>query len=133
MSSTPSTTFASTKLIVHDLEGMARFYCDAYGFEQTGRIQADIDGEPIDEIFLGSGGDAGASLILMQYVERPAAPRGAVCLVFTTDDVDGLVARVCAAGGAVDVAPYQSDVTPYRAGFTTDPEGNRIENVEIPG
>ena len=125
--------FSFTKLVVDDLEGMSAYYQQAYGLKEHGRIQAEIDGDPIDEIFLGSGGDAGASLILMQYVERPAAPRGAVCLVFTTDDVDGLVARVCAAGGAVDVAPYQSDVTPYRAGFTTDPEGNRIENVEIPG
>ena len=132
MSETPRATFASTKLIVHDLEGMARFYCSAYGFEQTGRIQAAIGSEPIDEIFLGVEGGTGASLILMKYVERPAPVCGAVCLVFTTDDVEALVGRVRAAGGAVDVAPYQSDVTPYRAGFTTDPEGNRIENVEIP-
>ena len=133
MSDAPRSTFAATKLIVHDLEGMARFYCEAYGFEQTGRIQADIDGEPIDEIFLGAEGEAGGSLILMKYVERPAPPDGAVCLVFTTDDVNALAARVETAGGRIDVAPYQSEVTPYRAGFTTDPEGNRIENVEIRG
>jgi len=132
MTALPNATFASTKLIVHELEKMAQFYCDAYGFEQTGRIQADIDGEPIDEIFLGKEGGAGNSLILMKYVERPAPQNGEVCLVFTTDDIDALVERVAAAGGQIDVAPYQSDVTPYKAGFTTDPEGHRIENVEIP-
>ena len=133
MSDAPRTTFAATKLIVHDLEGMARFYCAAYGFEQTGRIQADIDGEPVDEIFLGAEGDGAGSLILMKYVERPAPPNGAVCLVFTTDDVDAVADRVAAAGGQIDVAPYQSTATPYRAGFTTDPEGNRIEHGQIPG
>lgn len=132
MSDPPHATFASTKLIVHDLEKMARFYCEAYGFEQTGRIQAAIDGEPIDEIFLAKPGGTGGSLILMKYVDRPAPQNGEVLLVFTTDDIEALVERVRAAGGHIDVAPYQSEVTPYKAGFTTDPEGHRIENVEIP-
>ena len=39
MSDSPQATFASTKLIVHDLEEMARFYCAAYGFEQTGWVE----------------------------------------------------------------------------------------------
>ena len=132
MSEMPGATFAATKLVVHDLEKMAPFYCDAYGFEQTGRIQAAIDGEPIDEIFLGREGAAGGSLILMKYVERPAPENGEVLLVFTTDDIEALCERVRAAGGHVEVAPYQSEVTPYKAGFTTDPEGHRSENVEIP-
>jgi predicted enzyme related to lactoylglutathione lyase len=128
-----TTTFATTKLIVHDLEKLATFYCEAYGFEQTSRIQADIAGEPIDEIFLGKDGEGGGSLILMKYVERPAPNNGEVALVFTTDDVEALCDGVRAAGGGVYVEPYQSDVTPYKAAFTTDPEGHLIENVEIPG
>ena len=132
MSATPATTFASTKLIVHDLEKLAAFYCEAYGFEQTGRIQAEIAGEAIDEIFLGMEGQAGGGLILMKYLERAAPLNGEVLLVFTTDDIDALCDRVRAAGGGIYVAPYQSDVTPYKAAFTTDPEGHLIENVELP-
>lgn len=133
MSPSPATTLTSTKLIVHDLDKLAAFYCEAYGFEQTGRLQAEIAGEPIDEIFLGKDGEAYSGLILMKFVERPAPSNGEVALVFTTDDIDALFDRVRAAGGGIHVAPYQSDVTPYKAGFTTDPEGHLIENVEIRG
>ncbi len=132
MSTTPATTFSSTKLIVHDLEKLAAFYCEAYGFEQTGRIQAEIAGEPIDEILLGRSGETGGGLILMKYVDRPAPQNGEVALVFTTNDIEALFDRVGAAGGAIYVAPYQSEVVPYKVGFTTDPEGHLIENVELP-
>ena len=131
MSSAPATTMASTKLVVHELDKTAAFYCEAYGFEQTGRMQAEIAGEPIDEIFLGKEGQAGPGLILMKYVDRPAPANGEVLLVFTTEDIDALVGNVRAAGGGVYVEPFQSDVTPYRAAFTTDPEGHLIENVEL--
>ena len=131
MSTAPATTMVSTKLVVHELDETAAFYCEAYGFEQTGRIQAEIAGEPIDEIFLGRPGQAGPGLILMKYVDRPAPTNGEVLLVFTTEDIDALVGNVRAAGGGVYVEPFQSDVTPYRAAFTTDPEGHMIENVEV--
>jgi predicted enzyme related to lactoylglutathione lyase len=94
-------------------------------------MQAEIAGEPIDEIFLGKEGQAGPGLILMKYVDRPAPENGELLLVFTTDDIDALVDSVRAAGGGVYVEPFQSDVTPYRAAFTTDPEGHLIENVEL--
>ena len=132
MAPSPATTFASTKLIVHDLEKMAAFYSEAYGFDQTGRVQAELAGEPIDEIFLGKSGESGGGLILMKYVDRPAAENGEVLLVFTTHDIDARFDRVRAAGGASYVEPVQSDVVPYKAGFTTDPEGHLIENVELP-
>ena len=131
MSDAQGTRLGPTKLIVHELEKTAAFYCQAYGFEQKGRIQAEIKGEPIDEIFLGRG-ESAADLILMKFVDRAPPQNGEVVLVFTTDDVDALAERVRAAGGGIYVAPYQSDATPYRAAFTTDPEGHLIENVEIP-
>lgn len=127
-----STTLGPTKLIVHDLEKAAAFYCEAYGFEQTGRIQADIGDEPIDEIMLGKPDAGGPGLIVMKWVERPAPVNGEVLLVFMTDDLEALVERVERAGGAVPLPPRQSEATPYRIAFTTDPEGHLIENVEIP-
>ena len=132
MSSNPATTFATTKLVVHDLEKMATFYCDAYGFAQTGRIQAEIGGEAIDEILLGKDGADGIPLILMKYGDRAAPSNGEVALGFTTDDINALFDRVQAAGGGVHVAPHQSEATPYLAGFLTDPEGHLIEIVELP-
>ena len=44
----------------------------------------------------------------------------------------GIADQIRAAGGAIYVEPFQSDVVPYKAGFTTDPEGHLIENVELP-
>ena len=128
-----SSTLLTTKLIVHDLEMTAAFYCDAYGFERTGRIQAEIAGEPIDEILLGRPGGPGSGLILMKYVDRPAPRNGEVVLVFSTDDLEALFARVRGAGGGIYVEPYQSETTDFKVGFSTDPEGHLIENLEIPG
>ena len=132
MSAASGTKLSTTKLVVHDLEKTAAFYCEAYGFEQTGRIQAKIGDEAIDEIFLGRSGEEGVPLILMKFVDRPAPRNGEVALVFTTDDVEALAERVRAAGGSVHIPPYQSEATPYKAAFTADPEGHLIENVELP-
>jgi predicted enzyme related to lactoylglutathione lyase len=127
-----TTTLVTTKLVVHDLEKTSAFYQQAYGFLERGRVQAAIDGEPIDEILLGLPDADGVPLILMKYVERSAPPIGEVALVFMADDLDALFGRVRAAGGRVRVAPYRSETTPFRAGFTTDPEGHLIENIERP-
>jgi len=123
-------TLSSTKLVVDDLDGARDFYCGAYGFSERARIQAEMIGEPIDEYLLGQGDDPGMPLILMKYVERPAPPIGEVALVFMTDDLDALFARVREHGGLVLVEPFTSEHAPVRAGFTADPEGHVIENIE---
>ena len=131
MSDTPS--LSSTKLIVGDLEKAKAFYCEAYGFCERGRIQAEMLGEPIDEYLLGRGDDPGVPLILVKYLERGAPPVGEeVALVFMASDLDALFQRVRASGGTVLVEPFQSEHAPMRAGFTADPEGHLIENIEMP-
>ena len=121
----------STKLVVEDLESTKNFYCKAYGFSERGRVQAEMLGEPIDEYLLGQGDDPGVPLMLMKYENRGRPPIGAeVALVFMTDDLDALFERVLAHGGRVLKAPFQSEQVPMRAGFTTDPEGHVIENIE---
>jgi len=125
-----STTLSSTKLVVDDLERAKDFYCGAYGFSERARIQAEMIGEPIDEYLLGLGDDPGVPLILMKYVERSAPPIGEAALVFMTDDLDTLFARVRELGGEVLVEPFTSKLAPMRAGFTADPEGHVIENIE---
>jgi predicted enzyme related to lactoylglutathione lyase len=123
----------STKLVVEDLESTKRFYCEAYGFSERGRVQAEMLGEPIDEYLLGQGDDPGVPLMLMKYLDRGRPPVGEeVALVFMTDDLDSLFERVRAHGGRVLKEPFQSDQVPMRAGFTADPEGHIIENIEAP-
>ena len=127
------TRLTSSKLIVEDLEATKGFYCGAYGFVERGRIQAEMLDEPIDEYLLGPPDEPGVPLMLMCYVERGRPPIGEeVALVFATDDLDALFARVRAHGGRVLVEPFQSEHAPMRAGFTADPEGHVIENIEMP-
>jgi catechol-2,3-dioxygenase len=50
-------SYSFTKLVVQDLEAMARYYRDVYGLDQHQRVTAEIDGAPIDEIILGIDGE----------------------------------------------------------------------------
>jgi predicted enzyme related to lactoylglutathione lyase len=127
---TTGTDLASTKLVVDDLEAMADYYGAVYGFTQAARVQAAIGGEPIDEVLLSLPGRNGFPLVLMRYTERSTPPTGEVALVFTTDDIDALFDRIVAHGGSVHVAPFQSEVVPFRAGFAHDPEGHLVEHIE---
>jgi predicted enzyme related to lactoylglutathione lyase len=128
------TSFGFTKLVVGDLEGMSRFYQEAYGLKPFDRVKADIAGDAIDEIMLGKDSAFGpGSVVLLQYPERPAPTPGAVILGFTTDDLDALVARVEAAGGSLHGEVKTSDVAPVRVAFLFDPEGNLAECVQVVG
>lgn len=130
---TTTARLISTKLVVEDLESTKNFYCEAYGFSERGRVQAEMLGEPIDEYLLGQGDDPGVPIMLMKYLDRGRPPVGEeVALVFMTDDLDALFERVRAHGGRVLKEPFQSEQVPMRAGFTADPEGHVIENIESP-
>ena len=98
------TTYAFTKLVVRDLDAMARYYGEVYGLAPIQRVQAKIDGAPIDQITLGRDGAYGG-LILLRWTDQDAPPNGDVILGFLTGDVDALFARAEAAGGRVRVAP----------------------------
>jgi predicted enzyme related to lactoylglutathione lyase len=129
----PSTSPAFTKLVVHDLERMAAFYHEAYGLHAVQRVRDEkIADEPIDEIMLSTDPDAAyGSLVLLRFLPREAAASGEVILGFTTDDLDGLLERVRAAGGSL-VGPVQELPERHvRVAFATDPEGHLAELVQI--
>ena len=124
------TAYSFTKLVVHDLEAMARYYADVYGLTQLQRVQAEIDSAPIDEIILGREG-AYAGLILLQWVGQDPPPVGEVILGFTTSDLAALVERAVGAGGAVRDAPHEvAAAGGLLVGFLTDPEGHLAEVVQ---
>ena len=128
------TPFSFTKLVVHDLEGMSAYYQRAYGLKEFERIQAEIEGDAIDEIFLGIDAAHGpGTLTLLQFPTRPAPTPGAIILGFVTDDLEALVAAVEAAGGTVREGIRESEAAPVRVAFTVDPEGNLAENVQVIG
>lgn len=127
-----SATYSFTKLVVHDLEAMTRFYGDVYGLEPIQRVEAEIGGEPIEEVILGRDGGYGG-LILLRWVDRDTPPTGELLLGFTTADIDALFERAVTAGATVRVVPFMSEEAGgMRVGFVADPEGHLTEVVEVP-
>ncbi|HZR82550.1 MAG TPA: VOC family protein [Candidatus Binatia bacterium] len=129
---TASATVAFTKLIVHDLEGMAEFYRAAYGLHPVSRVRDRIAGERIDEIMLSPDPEAAfGTIVLLKFVDRPASPRGELILGFTTDDLPGLLDRVRSAGGRVHDDVREIPEHHVRVAFATDPEGHLAEIVQV--
>jgi predicted enzyme related to lactoylglutathione lyase len=126
-------SFAFSKLIVHDLEKMAAFYRDAYGLHAVNRVRGQsIGGEEIDEIMVSPDPNARfGSLVLLKYLGRGPSPSGELILGFTTDDLPGLLERVSAAGGGVYAPIKEIPEMKLRVAFATDPEGHLAELVQI--
>jgi predicted enzyme related to lactoylglutathione lyase len=122
-----------TKLVVHDLEKLVAFYCEAYGLHAVKRVSGErIGGEAIDEVMLAAEPDAPfGSFVLLKFVERPPSPTGELLLGFVTDDLPGLLDRICAAGGAVHDPIRGMPELGIRVAFATDPEGHLAELVQL--
>ena len=129
----PNVSFSFSKLIVHDLEKMAAFYRDVYGLHAVNRVRGQsIGGEEIDEIMVSADPKAAyGSLVLLKYLGRGPSPSGELILGFTTDDLPGLLERVCAAGGGVYARIKEISEMKLRVAFATDPEGHLAELVEM--
>ena len=129
----PSATFAFTKLVVHDVEKMAAFYCEVYGLHAVKRVRGESIGqEAIDEIMLSPDPKAPfGSFVLLEYVGRGPSPNGELILGFTTEDLPGLLDRVRAVGGSVHAPTKDMPELKIRVAFATDPEGHLAELVQV--
>jgi glyoxylase I family protein len=140
--------FSHLALSVGDLDAMAAFYVDAFGFEQGPTYQSagrrlagmmECEASGFRGVFLRSGEFL---LELLQYIDdsapaqspRRAAEHGLAHISFVVDDVDAAVAKVEKAGGQLRtrldhrfVGPGQSVIV-----MCLDPEGNRIELISHP-
>jgi predicted enzyme related to lactoylglutathione lyase len=130
----PDASFGFTKLVVHDLEAMARFYQAVYGLYAVNRVREHIGDEAIDEIMLSPDAEAAwGSLVLLRYPGRGPSPSGEVILGFTTTDLPALLDRVRAAGGIVHAPMKEMPELNLRVAFATDPEGHLAELVQMLG
>ena len=128
----PRSSYAFTKLVVHDLEKMAAFYSQVYGLREVARVQEQIAGDAIDEIMLGVGAEMSpGSLVLLKFVHEPPPRNGEVILGFTTDDLPALLERVRAAGGGVHAPIRSMPEMKIQIAFATDPEGHLAELVQV--
>ena len=122
---------AMVNYYVHDVEGVAAFYCQHFGFRETFRTPESGTAVHIEvrlgEFLLGFA-SIEAARAMHQLPLNPGLPRGEVAL--WTDDVDEAFATLTAQGIRPIVPPHDFLITPpLRAAWVEDPEGNPIQLV----
>jgi predicted enzyme related to lactoylglutathione lyase len=126
---TTTATFAFTKLVVDDLDATLAFYAELCGATEQQRIEADIGGEPIEEIICTT--ESGTGIIFLKWLQRSSTPGGEAVLGFMTPDIAALFERATEAGGRVIQEPGPSPAMGGVVfGFLADPEGHIVEVVE---
>lgn len=114
---------------VNDVEGMAAFYREFFGFVETFRTPK--EGVPVHiEVRLGPFVLGLASIEAARSMHQlpidPGSPRGEIAL--WTDDVDQAFAALTARG-VRSISPPHNFLGTLRAAWLEDPEGNPIQIV----
>jgi lactoylglutathione lyase len=130
---TEKANFGFTKLLVADLERSAVFYEAVCGFEQAGRVDADVAGRKLSEILFRPTSPGGPTLVLLHFADAARPSSDEVILGMTTPDIDRFIARVKRAGGTLVEAPYRREDggIAFKVAFVKDPEGHLIEIVQM--
>ncbi len=143
-------SFSHLGICVSDLDASLRFYCEGLGFELVASHQVgaefaglmEVDGVQVESRMLSRDG---VTVELLGYVSpgvtgdgtrRPMNQLGLTHLSLRVDDVDGLAATIEALGGTVLADTRTTfDLTGARLDFLycTDPDGVRIELMDLPG
>ena len=123
-----SATFVHTCIRVRDIGASTTFY-GLLGFEHRGRLNF----ESAYNVYLGLPGD-GDVLELTVNVGREEPydlGEGYNHMALIVEDLDGLLARLAAAGIAPEKPPYApGGREEYRICFVADPDGYRIELID---
>jgi catechol 2,3-dioxygenase-like lactoylglutathione lyase family enzyme len=137
-------------ICVSDLDRSLRFYCEGLGFEPVASHQVgeefgalmEVEGVQLESRMLARDG---VTIELLGFVapgtsgdgsRRPMNQLGLTHLSLRVDDVDGLAAVVESLGGTVVEATRTTfDLPGARLDFLycTDPDGVRIELMDLPG
>jgi glyoxylase I family protein len=133
---------------VRDLERSIRFYRDALGFSEAGRLA--IEGEPtatmlglpeleLEAIYLDRDG---FRIELLHYPRpgtvgpadaRPMNQLGLTHMALRVDDLDETIREVEAHGGRLIASSRVHDPTfDAHLAYVTDPDGTRLELVQVP-
>lgn len=122
--------FAFTKLIVGDIAGLERFYCEALGLRVANRIEIDNGAWNLVETILAVGESAAPLLNLIHYPGRPVPPAGEAVIGFNVTDLDAVIAAAVAGGGSLAVPPVAVPEHGLRLAYVADPEGHTIELLQ---
>jgi predicted enzyme related to lactoylglutathione lyase len=126
--------FSFVKLVVRDLAGAERFYCEVFGLAVKHRHAADEHAYAQEESILSAAsGQASMPLILTRYLRSPAPAAGAAWTGFRVEDIEATGRAIEARGGRIEVPIHSSSSHPVRALVARDPEGHMIEVVQVIG
>ncbi len=143
-------SFSHLGICVSDLERSVRFYCEGLGFEPVATHQVgaefaalmEVPGVDLESRMLSRDG---VTIELLGFrspatigdtARRPMNQLGLTHLSIRVDEVDGLASTIEALGGTVVPTTRTTfDGAGYRLDFLycTDPDGVRIELMELPG
>ncbi|MGO8873172.1 MAG: VOC family protein [Acidimicrobiales bacterium] len=143
-------SFSHLGICVSDLDRSLRFYCEGLGFEVVASHRVgsefaalmEVEGVDVESRMLSRDG---VTIELLWYVSpghvgdgnrRPMNGLGLTHLSLRVDDVDGLASTIERLGGAVVSGTRTTLELPgARLDFLycTDPDGVRIELMDLPG
>jgi lactoylglutathione lyase len=128
--SMPVTSLGHLNLRVADLDAMAHFYRDQVGFQEMTRLKRDNGDTWL--IYLRITDDQYLELMTGAETTQapPDGPAGVTHFCFTIDDLDVEKARLSAAGIEM-TTPITRGLDGNRGAWIVDPEGNRIELMEM--
>lgn len=128
--------FKFTKIIVTDVDRLFAFYRDTFGMTQIARIRQGEGKDELDEIVMGSAGsargaNAGHSLVIQRYPNRPIPACGEMTLGFIVADIDQAIKVAVAAGATIDRPVWTEAEHGIHVAFIKDPDGHLIEVVQM--
>lgn len=129
-----ATGFSFTKIHVADLAAGERFYTTVLGLKPGFRATTGDGPDDFEELQLSVNGLPGdVSLMLVQYLHRPAPPAGEAIIGFTVENIEDTIAAAVAAGGRV-VHPIQT-LTEYgmKIAHVADQQGHMVELLQLLG
>jgi lactoylglutathione lyase len=115
---------------ITDIDRSVAFY-EALGFEEIGRVP--IRDEAVN-VFMNQPGDGHMPKLELTYnfgVEDYEIGTGYGHIAITTDDIDATIARLAAQGIEPERPPYSIREGGNRLTFVRDPDGYRVEILEM--
>ncbi|MBK7952297.1 MAG: VOC family protein [Deltaproteobacteria bacterium] len=123
--------YGFSKVFVHDLDAMGRFYEEVFGLVPLNRHEDVMLGRKIDEISYQATTSGGSELTLIHYLDSKAPSAGESVQGFTTTDVQALVRRAERAGGRLAEPIRRIEEFKILVAFVLDPEGHINEVVQL--
>jgi predicted enzyme related to lactoylglutathione lyase len=128
------TTLASVSILAQDIDAVARFYQDVFGFEEIGAYRTPVfRALAARPVLLGIHGPEAYELVgLVGCHDRRGVTSMVNFEVDSRDEVGALAAQVVTQGGRLIKAPFVTYYGAFQA-VLADPEGNVFRVNRMPG